>query len=65
MASKTYENARLTGITYRSEDYRTVVVLDGDSAIYQISDGMGWNAETRVDIVKAWNLIARKGLKRA
>lgn len=57
--------AQVWGITYRSEDYRNLIVLVGDKAIYRIGDGMGWQTEVMIDVEHAWNVIARKGLKLA
>jgi hypothetical protein len=63
MASNEMQRAMVFGITYRDEDFRNVIVLVGDKAIYKVSDGLGWFEEVMVDIEQAWNIIARKSLR--
>lgn len=61
--SNAAQRAQAFGITYRSEDYRFAVILNGDSAIVVMNDGMGWSDEATTDIESAWNMIARRSLK--
>lgn len=63
MASEMFQTAQATGITYRSDDDRVVIVLTGDNAKIRISDGMGWADEADMSIESAWCAIARRGLK--
>ena len=65
MASNQMQRAQVFGITYRDEDFRNVIVLIGDKAIYKVGDGMGWESETTISVESAWVIIARRSLKLA
>lgn len=60
------DTAKIWGITYRTEDYRTEIVLMGDRAILRDEQTIKAEAGERlISIEEAWTKIARMGLKLA